>query len=214
MKIHPLTFLCAGVLAAGCATGPTAPPGPPVTNTAVRPGAPEYRRVEARYAAGFLHVSTQVRLPATASPFAPDREGGWCFQLFLDTDRRATGYGPGFDYLVRAIEVQQGGAVLVRRTEGGGGPGGWGEAVGRVALDVTNGRIEFTLPFETVQDWDGVVDFTLELYSTVRRPEKYGGGLTHEFVANYSGSSVAYNAPHAAFVRTLDPVAPDAARAQ
>ena len=214
MKTHPLSFLAAGMLVAGCSASPTAPAGSAVPSAATAARAPDFQTVEARYTAGFIHVSTFARTPARVAPFAPDSEGGWCFQLFMDTDRRSTGYGTGYDYLVRAIEVTPGGAVHVRRTEGGGGPGGWGEAVGRVALDVTGGGIEFTVPFETVDDWDGLVDFTLEVYRTVRQPEKYGGGLTHEFVANYSGTSVAYDAPHAAFVRSLDPVATGASRSQ
>lgn len=171
---------------------------------------PGFSAVHVRYAEGFLHFEAVPATPWAEAPFDPQRPGGWCFQLFINADQSATGYGPGMDYLVRAIEVTPGGGVDVRLAEGGGGPGGWGKAVGRVALEVREGLIECAIPLDMLGPDDGAVDFVLETYRTVPLPKDQG--VRHEFVANYAGTSTPYDRTGTPVRRGLTALAPQANR--
>ena len=63
-------------------------------------------------------------------------DDGWTFQLFVDVDEDPdTGYGDGYELLVRGVEMTPepnespdvlAGSIFLRRTDGGDGPGGWG----------------------------------------------------------------------------------------
>jgi hypothetical protein len=212
--IRLLLILSTVGLVAGCGTSPTGPPGDaPGGPSAVRIAAvPDFSDISVRYADGLLHVSAAVSGPGAVAPFDPSRAGGWCFQLFIDTDQAPSGYGAGIDYLVRAIEIAPGGGVDVRRAEGGGGPGGWGEAVGRVAMTARDGRIECTVPLAMLGPDDGAIDFVLETYRTVLLPPSKGGTVKHEFVANYAGVSVPFSRIASPVRRGFVPVAPLAQR--
>lgn len=209
---HSIPWLAAALLVAGCGRSPMAPQVPrgatPGGSSAM--GAPDFASVQVRYVDGFLHVEAMPVTPWHAAPFGPQEPGGWCFQLFINADQRGTGYGPGIDYLLRAIEVAPGGGVDVRLAEGGGGPGGWGAAVGCVELDVREGLIECAIPLEFLGPDDGAVDFVLETYRTVAAPQ---GGVRHEFVANYAGTSTPYVHERAPVRRGIVAISPDAGRA-
>jgi hypothetical protein len=172
---------------------------------------PVFTSVRARYSSGVLQVAAIEPRggTATAATFDPGRDGGWCFQLFVNTDQLSTGYGPGIDYLVRGIEVLPGGGIYVRRAEGGGGPGGWGEAVGRVTLDVATDHIDFAIPLDMLGPDDGAVDYVLEIYRTVATSD---GHVRHEFVAGYSGRSMPFDRDDGDAVRNSNPLAPLADR--
>lgn len=205
--------LAAALALAGCAQAPTAPTSAAGAGAhAAALAVPDFSNTRLRYADGVLRLEAAPETPWTSAPFGPDRDGGWCFQLFLNTDQLGTGYGPGVDYLVRAVEVGLGGGVDVRRAVGGGGPGGWGEAVGRVALRTRAGALECTIPLEILGPDDGAVDFVLEVYRTIEKPAELGGGVWHEFVANYSGTSSTYRRDGALVRRGTTPLAPGASR--
>ncbi|MFQ5591344.1 MAG: hypothetical protein ACE5HE_09295 [Phycisphaerae bacterium] len=80
--------------------------------------------------------------------YARDLEDGWEFQLFVDTDGdEGTGYGGGFERLVRGVEFTDSEHVSLRDTAGGGGPGGWGTAVGAVHVITTGeGTVILEIP--------------------------------------------------------------------
>jgi hypothetical protein len=208
---HLCAVLAAGLVLSGCSSTPTGPLGGSGEVTGHDRGAPNFERVEARYGDGVLHVVAVGGGFATMAPFSAMREGGWCFQLFMDSDQGASGYGTGYDFLVRAIEVGPGGSVHVRRTEGGGGPGGWGESVGRVALQIHDRHVDFTVPLAAIDD-DGELDFAFEIYRTIRLPEEDGGGLKHEFIANFAGASVPYDRTYTTFSKSVVAIAPFASR--
>jgi hypothetical protein len=174
----------------------------------VRP--PVVREVRARHTAEVVFVDLlldRVGSGRTAS-FGPQMAGGWCFQMFLDTDQQPTGYGAGLDYLVRAIEMVGDRGAHVRRTIGGSGPGGWGESVGQVGIGVSTDLVSFTLPLEILGPDDGEIDFVLELYQTVACDD----GVVHEFVAGYSGTTTRLGGASAPLEIRLTPVAAGAKR--
>ena len=205
-------MIAAALALAGCGRAPTAPVVAAGSPAAAAVNIPDFSHAVVRYADGFLRFEAAPGAPWTAAPFDPRRDGGWCFQLFINTDQLGTGYGPGVDYLVRAVEVGPGGGVDVRRTEGGGGPGGWGEAVGRVAMRSRAGAVECAIPLGILGPDDGAVDFVLEVYRTIVKPAAEGGGVWHEFVANYSGTSTPYRREGAVLSRGGTPLAPGANR--
>lgn len=58
---------------------------------------------------------------------------GWQFQLFLNIDNLwGTGYARGYDRIVRGVEFENSLYLPIRDTLNGGGPGGWGPALGMV----------------------------------------------------------------------------------
>lgn len=93
----------------------------------------------------------------------------WQFVLFIDEDGdRSTGYGSGYDKLVRGVEFDDLGRAGVFHTSGGGGPGGWGTPVSdhatvRVAaLGFQN--LEFEIPIGVNGVRRGDFRYALEFY--------------------------------------------------
>jgi hypothetical protein len=205
-----VVVLAAGVLAGCGGLSPTAP-GAGRAHASVQ-GVPDFSQVRVRYTDGFLQVEARASVPWSSAPFDAERPGGWCFQIFVDADQRSTGYARGFDYLVRAIEATPAGGADLRHTEGGGGPGGWGERVGRIAMQTEEGAIHCAIPLELLGPDDGRVDYVLEIYRTVALPGSGGTRVAHEFVANYHGTSVPFGAQDGAVRRGMIAVAPDAGR--
>ncbi len=121
--------------------------------------------------------------------YAPRTAGGWQFQTFLNIDRDAsTGYWDGYEFLTRDSEVGLApGTLVLRRTEGGGGPGGWGEEIVRIPVRVTPHFATFTVPLAAIGD-DGVVNFGIELYATVLGGDD-GQTPVASFLRYYTGSS-------------------------
>ena len=121
--------------------------------------------------------------------YAPRTAGGWQFQTFLNIDRDAsTGYWDGYEFLTRDSEVGlEPGTLVVRRTEGGGGPGGWGEEIVRIPVRITPHFATFTVPLAAIGD-DGVVNFAIELYATVLGGDD-GQTPVASFFRYYTGSS-------------------------
>jgi hypothetical protein len=155
------------------------------------PQVPIVRRLEAFTDAGGLHFR-MILTPGlgTRQPFyGPRTPGGWQFQTFLNVDQdRATGYWDGYEFLTRDSEADlEPNTIVLRRTEGGGGPGGWGEEVARIPVRVTSRFVSFTIPLDKIGD-DGMVNFTLEMYATVLGGED-GATPVASFATQYTGSS-------------------------
>lgn len=130
---------------------------------------PVVTRIDAVTDARGLHVILHLRAERRGDqPFyGPRTPGGWQFQMFLNVDRNpSTGYS-GFEYLTRDSEVDlEPGTIVLRRTDGGGGPGGWGDALARLPVIVTRDLVTFTVPLNAIDD-DGVLDFGVDMYATV-----------------------------------------------
>jgi len=96
---------------------------------------------------------------------APNFDGAWDFQVFLDTDQHAeTGYAHGYDLVVRGV-VALNQPVPLHGTLAGNGPGGWGLPVGigsAVMLDARHLRI--TLAYGESGLSQGAVRFAFETY--------------------------------------------------
>jgi hypothetical protein len=141
---------------------------------------------------GFLYLSGRmnVRGHRTDVQYSPYQPGGWCLQVFLNTDRQATGYWLGFDYIVRGVEWNPAsGASVVRRiTLEPGYPGGWGPESGVATLQVIHGDFSIAIPLTAIGDAGGDLDFVLETYATVACPD-CEPGYTQEFAADYFGGS-------------------------
>jgi len=129
--------------------------------------------------------------------------GGWCFQMFLNTDRQETGYWRGYDFVTRDGEpglLRR--ALRVRRTDSiseDAAAGGWGPEVATVPIRVTKSTFTFRVPMQSVGNTDGVVDYCMELYLTDACPD-CDDGSTHVYAYDVFGSSdernmVAYRAP-------------------
>jgi hypothetical protein len=176
-------------LSSGCRSHPLAVV-PAASPAALAASAPVVHTVFTRTTERAIEMTVLYEHDGGLVDFDPERPGGWCFQLFLDTDRRPTGYGRGYDYLVRGIERAPGGRLYLRSTEAGTGPGGWGEALGAVPARATGRRLTVSIPLELLAD-DGQLDYSLELYATVGTAED----VSHAFAANYAGTSSPH--PHA-----------------
>lgn len=106
----------------------------------------------------------------------------WEFQFFFDTDIDvSTGYGPGYDFLVRGVGL---GAVTCSRspsevayvglyaTEEGNGPGGWGEPLRTVSFLMPDDRhLTACLPLGIGDLVDGAFSYAFEVYHDRRLVE-------------------------------------------
>ena len=122
--------------------------------------------------------------------YSPYHPGGWCLQVFLNTDRQTTGYWLGFDYVVRGVEWNPAsGASIVRRiTLEPDYPGGWGPESGVATLQAIRGNFSIAIPLAAIGDTGGDLDFALETYATVACPD-CESGYAQEFAADYFGGS-------------------------
>lgn len=161
--------------------------GPPVT-------APlGIRSVRVSPYADNLVVAIQYVHPRSRVGYDPFTAGGWCFQVFLDTDQQPTGY-LGYDFLTRDTEPDLAGReIRVRRTTGGDEttPGGWGDAVEVVPLMGGEDRVLFRIPLASLDDDDGRADYRVEFYRTVACPE-CPDGLSHEYVFHVTGTTTTF----------------------
>lgn len=148
---------------------------------------PMIDEISAVYSSDFLIFTAVYDSPD--NDFDPWTPGGWCFQIFLDTDQDdSTGYsGSGFDFTVRAVEQETDGSIHVRRTESDG-TAGWGESTGTVPLEFGNLFFATYIPLSFLDDDDGGLDYQLEIYDTIER-DLQGTGITHIYNASYNGSS-------------------------
>lgn len=137
-----------------------------------------------------LVVTIRYARPLSGTPaYDPFTPGGWCFQVFLDTDQQPTGY-LGYDFLTRDTEPDLAGReIRVRRTTGGlaDNPGGWGDAVDVVPLAGSDARLQFRVPLAALDDDDGQANYRVEFYRTVACTEC--GGISHEYVFHVSGTT-------------------------
>ena len=148
--------------------------------------------------------SFEARYDCQDANFVPFTPGGWAFQLFLDTDQNdSTGYsGYGFEFNVRGVEQEQNGNIHVRRTMGGGGPGGWGDSTGTIPLVMENSFFSFVIPLSMLDlDNNGNLDYRLEIYETVTAATP--GNVSHIYVGHYDGSSVSAPVPEPATILLL-----------
>ena len=145
--------------------------------------------ISAAYSSNFLFFTAKYTSPDNS--FGPWTPGGWCFQIFLDTDQdNTTGYtGYGFDFTVRAVEQEPNGYIHIRRTEGNSGPGGWGESTGTVPLILGNSFFSTFIPLSSLDYDDGILDYRLEIYDTIEWYWEGTTGITHYYSAHYDGSS-------------------------
>jgi hypothetical protein len=181
---------------------PGSPGGVPAASYAGRSGpaldgraqVPAITRLRGEVRRGTLYLTGQVcaRRPRADVKYTPYQPGGWCLQVFLNTDRRSTGYWRGFDYIVRGVEWDPAsGASVVRRiTLEPGYPGGWGPECGEATLRVSRGSFIIAIPLEVLGGADGDLDFALETYATVACPDCQSG-CSQEYAADYFGSSSA-----------------------
>lgn len=128
--------------------------------------------------------------------FDPWSPGGWCFQIFLDTDQdNLTGiYSGGFEFNVRAIEIDLNNFIHVRRTEGSGRPVELGESTGVTPLILENSFFSLFIPLSFLDGDDGSLDYRLEIYDTIEG-NREGTGVTHKSDAEYDGSSTSVSEP-------------------
>jgi hypothetical protein len=149
-------------------------------------------RAEVRRGTLYLTGKLKARNRGAGAEYTPYRPGGWCLQVFLNTDRLATGYWLGFDYVARGVEWNPAtGACIVRRiTLDPDSPGGWGPESGKATLRASHGTLAIAIPLGAIGGNGGNVDFVLETYATVACPD-CGSGYSHVFAADYFGSSSA-----------------------
>ena len=193
----------------------TSPGGPVYVHAASYAGGNGRGRDERRAVPAITHLRSEVRNGTlyltgqlnvrdrwTAAEYSPYRPGGWCLQVFLNTDRRPTGYWLGFDYITRGVEWDPvNGACIVRRiTLDPGAPGGWGPASGQATLRASRGDFAVAIPLGAIGDSGGDLDFVLETYATVACTE-CESGYSQVYAADYFGSS-------SAGTRTLPAIAP------
>jgi hypothetical protein len=147
-------------------------------------------RADVRMGVLFLTGQLGTRGHRATAEYSPYDTGGWCLQVFLNTDQRSTGYWLGFDYVDRGVEWNPVSEVtLVRRiTLDPAYPGGWGPASGEATLRVSRGSFAIAIPLGTIGNDDGNVDFALETYATVAC-RGCDSGYSHEYAADYFGSS-------------------------
>jgi hypothetical protein len=149
------------------------------------------------------HLNTRDR--GAEAEYTPYRPGGWSLQVFLNTDRRETGYWLGFDYIVRGVEWDPESKVsIVRRiTLDPGYPGGWGPESGKATIRPNRGSFTIAIPLGAIASTEGDLDFTLETYATVACPD-CELGYSQVFAADYFGSSSAdRRAPLATGIRPI-----------
>ncbi len=164
-------------------------PGP------VEPGVLTLRMLRADVIDGTLRVRAVIATPPGERAFYSSQEvGGWFVQLFLNTDQSPTGYAAGYELVVRGGEPTGASSCPVRRTDGGNGPGGWGDAVGEATLDVDGRTLLITVPLASI-DADGRLDYALETYVTVAC-DACEGGIGAEFTSGMSGTTDSRIARH------------------
>ena len=155
---------------------------------------PAITRLRSEVRRGTLYLTGQLnaRGRGADAEYTPYRPGGWCLQVFLNTDRLRTGYWLGFDYIVRGVEWNPAsGASIVRRiTLEPGYPGGWGPESGKATLRASRGSFTIAIPLGAIGGTDGDLDFALETYATVACPE-CAPGYSQVYAADYFGSSSA-----------------------
>jgi hypothetical protein len=145
-------------------------------------------RVEVKHGTLYLTGQLMVRGDRSGLEYAPDRPGGWCLQVFLDTDQSRTGYWRGYEYVVRGTEWDPASlATVVRRiTLEPDYPGGWGPSSGEAKLRASRGSFAIAVPLAAVGDDDGNLDFAVETYATVACPQ-CASGCSQVYAADYFG---------------------------
>jgi hypothetical protein len=153
-------------------------------------------RAEVRHGTLYLVGNLAAGGSRAQQDYSPYEPGGWCLQVFLDTDQAHTGYWRGYEYLLRGTEWDpRSCATVVRRiTLEDGYPGGWGPASGEGTLRVSRGRLAIAIPLGALGDDDGTLDFALETYATVACPE-CPRGCSQVYAADYFGSCAAGGPP-------------------
>jgi len=127
---------------------------------AAQAGAPKIDRVEARCTGNSARFWVTLQLAGRAPRF-----GEWGFQLFLNVDQNPfTSYSHGYEFLVNGDEEDfpsdqlPDGSLMVRRTQGGGGPGGWGDSTGTSVLQEGGHTFVVTVPLCALDDDDCNLD--------------------------------------------------------
>ncbi len=104
-----------------------------------------------------VYDSQSVLFEVSFTDPAPLAEG-WTFQLFIDSDNdKLTGYGGGFDKMVRGVEgvggvdLDHATHVHLRETEDGVGPGGWGLVIADICFSMADNDLllGFVIPLNT-----------------------------------------------------------------
>ena len=119
-----------------------------------------------------IYDSSAIRFDLTLASSGP-LNARWAFQLFIDSDdNRQTGYGHGFEKLVRGVRhgdvpYPAYGFFILRHTEGGGSLGGWGAAITTVPFTLSGSplHLRFEIPIGPVAGLtDGSFRFAVESY--------------------------------------------------
>jgi hypothetical protein len=147
-------------------------------------------RAEVRGGTLYLKGRLFQRDPGYQPFYEPVRAGGWCLQLFINSDRQPTGYWLGYDYVVRGVEWDSAAGTFVTRTTGfdDHNPGGWGPTSGQASFSLAGGDFSLEVPLGAIGDGDGNVDFVLETYATVASPDG-GSAVVQNFADDYFGGS-------------------------
>jgi len=97
-------------------------------------------------------------------------QNGWTFQIFLDTDDSlSTGYGAGFERLIRGVEYTGPSLIHYRSTQSGGGPGGWGASLATLPVVWEDPQhVEILLIPSSLGLPSGNLRYTVELYQDGR----------------------------------------------
>lgn len=108
-----------------------------------------------------VEVLFDVRFTESSLP-----QDGWAFQIFFDLDNNLnTGYGAGFERLVRAVEYPAPGSIHFRSTLTGSGPGGWGSSLALLPITwVDNRRVQVLVNLAQAGLASGNIRYTIELY--------------------------------------------------
>jgi hypothetical protein len=143
-------------------------------------------RTEVRADTLYLRAQFMPRAPSYQTFYDPEKPGGWCLQLFLNTDQAPTGYWLGYDYIVRGVEWLPDGTFVTRRITLENGD--WGPATGAARFALHQRSFDLAVPLVAIGSDDGLLDYALELYATVDCP-LCSGGFGQWYIADWFGST-------------------------
>ncbi len=97
-------------------------------------------------------------------------QNGWLFQIFFDTDNNLnTGYGAGYERLVRGVEYATPLLIHYRSTVSGSGPGGWGTSLTTLPVVwLDDHHVQVTIVLATAGLSTGNIRYTVEAYKDGR----------------------------------------------
>lgn len=97
-------------------------------------------------------------------------QDGWVFQIFFDTDNNLnSGYGEGYERLVRGVEYATPLTIHYRSTISGSGPGGWGSSLTTLPVVWVNDQhVQVRVVLASAGLTTGNIRYTVEAYKDGR----------------------------------------------